>query len=175
MTMRGITALFLVALTTLGACSQSRKSISSGGTDDLSDAQQICAIPSNLASRAVNGQAIGCFELRINKTSNEAVLTPVDLGFDPAEVSYRVLVYRKGDSRPQVLKNSKTKQESLDTTIGGDITLSAASGDKIHQYEEWHIELVKNYDSNGLLFDVAVSSGILVAAELISWPEFEEQ
>lgn len=150
--------LFAITLS-LGACAQSRGSYA-GVNDELWQPLSLCA-------PAEEAPLLGCFELQLNITGNSAYLDVLELGFDPAQDSYRVLARRAGDSVWHLLADKITAAQ------GGSTTVKAKAGHYIEEYEDWRVELTTGL--NGLnIVNVPAGQGIPVAQARMDWAELAE-
>ncbi len=149
--------LAVVVLSMLGACSQARRGLGSrNGEANIWSAQRLCSVPAPL-------DLYGCFDVALNVTDNTAIVSVLQLGFDPQRIPYRIMVVSKGESF--------TLANNITTPAGEEIEVAAPSGHQISEFTEWHIELTLKTTNNIDYYAVSPRFGTPVAHAVLKWPE----
>lgn len=146
--------LGFVVLTGLANCSQNRRAFDEGSTAELWTAAEVCS-------------ELACFQIQPDITNNKAYVDVIDIAYDPAEVSYRVLVRRQGDTVWHLVK------DNVSVDIGGSFEFTALNGHRIHEYEEYAFELTAapQLNDNSDWREAAPGSGLLLVQQIVSFPE----
>ncbi len=148
-------------IASLAACSQARRGIGSrGAQDELWNTLEFCQVPQG-------AQLLGCFDMQLDVTGNLAYLDVKQLGFNPAQVPYRILARKRNDSAFTVLKDSVT------TAVGSSIEVPAKGNTLIYDYEEWRVELTAWSNNQIDWFPTGAGQGKLVTQVIMNWPELQ--
>lgn len=151
----------LLLMLVLGACAQSRSGIGQQKVDKRFAPQEVC-------ENIDGAETLGCFEVTLNVTKNEANIAVLDLGIDPMNAPYRVMARRATANSFTVL------EDNVSVDIGGLFIVKPRSGYSIKEYVEWRFESVIRFSDNGTDFvPAAAGKGIPLAQVLIYFPELD--
>jgi hypothetical protein len=149
--------LLLIALVTISACAQSRRS--------LAGRQAELWAPMSLCSTGLTDVS-GCFDVQLDVTNNQAYFDVRSLGFDANEVPYRVMA-RHPNSGWILL------EDSITSTPGTYFTAQAPSGLYVEDMIEWRVELTQALQGLDLV-TTAVGQGLMVVQEPLNWLELND-
>ena len=156
---RSLISLALLAI--LSACSQARKGIGNAGTqDNLWQPLELCQVPAG-------AQLLGCFDLQLDVTSNIAYMDVKQLGFNPNQVTYRVLGQIRNHSGFSVLL------DNINIPVGGTVQIPAKGNNNIYDYDQWRVELTAWTTNQIDWFPTSAGQGKLVAQVITNWPELQ--
>lgn len=146
----------------LGACAQSRRSVS-GGMSNYWEALEVCSVNGDFDS------ASGCFNVQLDVTKNIIYVDVLDLAFDPSQVSYRILARRTGDQVFTVLKDKVTASSGEEIIIK-----NIKGGILVEEYEEFLFELTVSQTDFGVSSETAApGKGLPIARDFTYWTELE--